>query len=205
MDLQSTDSVHWHAGKGTADTSEEGYDCGDTGWLSSEEIEQISDLLWDKQADDAILFHEFASIATQTMIRPEELLQLRRRNTWLSESSDYASKSGPIKLIEILSKGANKNSKTSRLLSWVVRNRELDHLCPWFWIAARLMHDYQRMLPGKEGGHYGSMVQVFKDRPKGDCTVLVNGSLDCFLNNATALTSLVLLQSRCTEELPATL
>ncbi len=62
------------------------------------------------------------------MIRPEELLQLRRRKTWLSESSDYAAKSDPIKLIEILSKGANKNSKTSCLLSWVVRNRELDHM-----------------------------------------------------------------------------
>ena len=151
-----------------AATSEEGYDCGDRGWLSQEEIKQISDLLWDKNPDDAILFHEFASIATQTMIRPEELLQLRRRNTWLSESSDYAAKSGPIKLIEILSKGENKNSKTCRLLSWVVRNRELDHLCPWFWMAARLMHDYQRMLPGKEGGHYGTMVQVFQDRTKGN-------------------------------------
>ncbi len=171
-DLLSTDNVRWHAGKREAITGEEGYDCGDRGWLSQEEIEQISSLLWGKQADDAILFHQFASIATQTMIRPEELLQLRRRNTWLSESSDYAAKSGPIKLIEILSKGANKNSKTSRLLSWVVRNRELDHMCPWFWMAARLMHDYQRMLPGKDGGHYGSMVQVFKDRPKGDHTVL---------------------------------
>ncbi|DBB11560.1 TPA: hypothetical protein ACH3X3_006956 [Trebouxia sp. C0006] len=129
-------------GKHKALTGEEGYDCGDKGWLSQEEIKQISELLWDKQADDAILFHQFASIATQTMIRPEELLQLRRRNTWLSESSDYAAKSGPIKLIEIFSKGANKNSKTSRLLSWVVRNRELDHMCPWFWMAARLMHDY---------------------------------------------------------------
>ena len=166
-DLLSTDSVRWHAGKRKAITGEEGYDCGDRGWLSQEEIKQISSLLWGKQADDAILFHQFASIATQTMIRPEELLQLRRRNTWLSESSDYAAKSGPIKLIEILSKGANKNSRTSRLLSWVVRNRELDHMCPWFWMAAGLVHDYQRMLPGKEGGHYGSMVQVFKDRPRG--------------------------------------
>ena len=172
LDVLSTDSIRWHAGKRKAITGEEGYDCGDKGWLSQEEIEQISSLLWGKQADDAILFHQFASIATQTMIRPEELLQLRRRNTWLSESSDYAAKSGPIKLIEILSKGANKNSKTSRLLSWVVRNRELYHMCPWFWMAARLMHDYQRMLPGKDGGHYGSMVQVFKDRPKGDHTVL---------------------------------
>ena len=67
------------------------------------------------------------------------------------------------------------------------------------------MHDYQRMLPDKEGGHYGSMVQVFKDMSKGDYTVLADGSLDCFLNNATTLTSLVLLQSRCTEELLATL
>ena len=142
LDLLSTDSVPWHAGKHKALTGEEGYDCGDKGWLSQEEIKQISELLWDKQADDAILFHQSASIATQTMIRPEELLQLRRRNTWLSESSDYAAKSRPIKLIEIFSKGANKNSKTSRLLSWVVRNRELDHMCPWFWMAARLMHDY---------------------------------------------------------------
>ncbi len=143
-------------------TSLLGYLASDT-WLQN---------VVNKQADDAILFHQFASIATQTMIRPEELLQLRRRNTWLSESSDYAANSGPIKLIEILSKGANKNSKTSRLLSWVVRNRELDHMCPWFWMAARLMHDYQRMLPGKDGGHYGSMVQVFKDRPTGDHTML---------------------------------
>ena len=154
LDLLSTDSVPWHAGKRKAITGEEGYDCGDRGWLSQEEIKQISDLLRDKQADDAILFHQFASIATQTMIRPEELLQLRRRNTWLSESSDYAAKSGPINLIDILSKGANKNIKTSRLLSWVVhhsrtcatmswiicalggaplahmRNHELDHVCP---------------------------------------------------------------------------
>lgn len=75
-----------------AQTSEEGYDCGDRGWLSQEEIEDISKLMWEKQAADAIMFHQFASIATQTMIRPEELLQLRRRNTWLSESSDYNAK-----------------------------------------------------------------------------------------------------------------
>ena len=123
-------TVHQHAGKRKAITCEERYDCGDRGWLSQEDIEQISDMLWDKQADDAILFHELASIATQTMIRQEELLQLRRRNTWLSESSDYTAKSGPMRLIEILSKGANKNSKTSRLLSWLVHNQELDHLCP---------------------------------------------------------------------------
>jgi len=110
-------------------TSLLGYLASDT-WLQN---------VVNKQADDAILFHQFASIATQTMIRPEELLQLRRRNTWLSESSDYAANSGPIKLIEM---------------------------------AARLMHDYQRMLPGKDGGHYGSMVQVFKDRPTGDHTML---------------------------------
>ena len=163
-------------------TGEEGYDCGDRGWLSQEEIKQISDLLWAKQPDDVLLFHQFASIATQTMIRPEELLQLRRRNTWLSESSDYAAKSGPLKLIEILSKGENKDSKTSRLLSWVVRNRKLDHLCPWFWMAARLMHDYERMLPGKEGGRYGTMVQVFQDKPKGmyaDLAVLVSVLFPC--------------------------
>ena len=106
-------------------------------------------------------------MATQTFIRPEELLQLRCRNTWLSESSDYNTKFGPIKLMEILSKGKNKKSKTSRLLSWAVRNRELDHVCPWFWSAAKLMHDYQRMLPGKEDGCYGTMIEVFKDRPKG--------------------------------------
>jgi len=60
----STDSVRWHAGKRKAITCEEGYDCGDRGWLSQKEIEQISSLLWGKQADDAILFHQFASIAT---------------------------------------------------------------------------------------------------------------------------------------------
>ncbi|DBA88809.1 TPA: hypothetical protein ACH3X1_004222 [Trebouxia sp. C0004] len=119
---QDTMRVAKANGKRKAMTSEEGYGCSDKGWLSQEEIKQISDLLWDKQADDAILLHQFASIATQTMIIPEELLQLRCRNRWLSESSDYAAKSGPIKLIEILIKGANKNSKTSRLLSWVVRN-----------------------------------------------------------------------------------
>ncbi len=115
-------------------------------------------------------------MATQTFIRPEELLQLRRRNTWLSESSDYNAKSGSIKLMEILSKGENKKSKTSRLLSWVVRNRELDHMCPWFWSAARLMHDYQRMLPAKEDGCYGTMADVFKDRPKGECVSRVSNT-----------------------------
>ena len=150
-----------------AQTSEDGYDCGDRGGLSKDEIQQISELLWDKQPADAIMFHQFASIATQTMIRPEELLQLRRRNTWLSESSDYYAKAGPIKLMEILSKGENKNSKTSRLLSWVVRNRELDSMCPWFWAAARLMHDYQRMQPGSGDGHYGTMAQLFQERPQG--------------------------------------
>ena len=155
--LLSNTGKHVHI---VAQTSEEGYDSGNRGWLSREEILEISDLMWDKQAADAIMFHRFASIATQTMIRPEELLQLRRRNTWLSESSDYNAKSGSIKLMEILSKGENKNNKTSRLLSWVVRNRDLDHMCPWFWAAARLMHDYQRMQPGSEDGHYGTMVQV---------------------------------------------
>ena len=155
------------AGKRLAQTGEEGYDCGDRGWLSKEEIKEISDLLWDKQADDCILFHQFSGMATQTFIRPEE--QLRRRNTWLSESGDYNAKFGPIKFMEILSKGENKKSKTSRLLSWVVRNRELDHMCPWFWSAASLMHDYQRMLPGKEDGCYGTMTEVFQDRPKGEC------------------------------------
>lgn len=29
------------------------------------------------------------------------------------------------------------------------------------------MHDYQRMLPGKEDGCYGTMTEVFKDKPKG--------------------------------------
>ena len=52
-------------------------------------------------------------------------------------------------------------------MSWAVRNRELDHMCPWFWSAAKLMHDYQRMLPGKEDGCYGTMTEVFKDKPKG--------------------------------------
>lgn len=160
---------YWFAGKRLAQTGEEGYDCGDRGWLSKEEIRDISDLLWDRQADDCILFHQFSSMATQTFIRPEELLQLRRRNTWLSESSDYNAKFGPIKLMEILSKGKNKKSKTSRLLSWVVRNRELDHMCPWFWSAAKLMHDYQRMLPEKEDGCYGTMTEVFRDKPKGGC------------------------------------
>lgn len=168
-----------NTGKRVAQTSEEGYDCGDRGWLSREEILNISDLMWDKQAADAIMFHQFASIATQTMIRPEELLQLRRRNTWLSESSDYDAKSGSIKLMEILSKGENKNNKTSRLLSWVVRNRELDHMCPWFWAAARLMHDYQRMQPGSEDGHYGTMVQVFQDRPKGECSPTPSAAVSC--------------------------
>ena len=157
------------AGKRLAQTGEEGYDCGDRGWVSKEEIKEISDLLWDRRADDCILFHQFSGMATQSFIRPEELLQLRRRKTWLSESSDYNAKFGPIKLMEILSKGENKKSKTSRLLSWVVRNRELDHMCPWFWSAARLMHDYQRMLPGKEDGCYGTMTEVFQDRPKGEC------------------------------------
>ena len=112
-----------------AQTGEEGYDCRDRGWLSKEEIKAISEWLWDKRADDCNLLHQFANMATQTFIRPEELLNLRRRNTWLSESSDYNAKFGSIKLIEILSKGENKKSKTSRLLSWVVRNRELDLTC----------------------------------------------------------------------------
>ncbi len=120
-------------------------------------------------------------MATQTLIRPEELLKLRRRNTWLSESSDYNAKFGPIKLMEALSKGENKKSKTSRLLSWAVRNRELDHMCPWFWSAAQLMHHYQRMLPGKEDGCYGTMAEVFKDRPKGKC-VPVSAVLYCGVN-----------------------
>ena len=159
-------------GKRVAQTSEEGYDCGNRGWVEEEETLQMSELMWNKQAADAIMFHQFASIATQTSIRPEEILQLRRRNTWLSESSDYYAKAGPIKLMEILSKGENKNSKTSRLLSWVVRNRELDSMCPWFWTAARLMHDYQRMQPGSDDGHYGTMVQVFQQRPQGEYRVV---------------------------------
>lgn len=176
-----------------AQTSKEGYDCGNRGWLSKEEILQISDSLWDKPAADAIMFHQFASVATQTMIRPEELLQLRRRNTWLSESSDYNAKSGSIKLMEILSKGENKNSKTSRLLSWVVRNRELDHMCPWFWVAARLMHDYQRMQPGTDDGHYGTMVQVFQDRPKGDHSL----SIDVSVPSLVAITRHLFDQVTC--------
>lgn len=71
--------------------------------------------------------------------------------------------------METLNKGGNKKSKTSRLLSWVVQNRELDHMCPWFWSAAKLMHDYQRMLPRKEDGCYGTMTEVFKDKPHGEC------------------------------------
>ena len=81
--------------------------------------------------------------------------------------------------MEILNKGENKNNKTSRLLSWVVRNRELDHMCPWFWAAARLMHDYQRMQPGSEDGHYGTMLQVYQDRPKGECSPTPSAAVSC--------------------------
>ena len=73
---------YWFAGKRLAQTGEEGYDCGDRGWLSKEEIKDVSDWLWDKRADDCILLHQFGSMATQTFIRTEELLNLRRRNTW---------------------------------------------------------------------------------------------------------------------------
>ena len=43
------------AGKRVAQTNEEGYDCGDRGWIEEAETMQMSDLLWDKQPADAII------------------------------------------------------------------------------------------------------------------------------------------------------
>ncbi|DBA81809.1 TPA: hypothetical protein ACH3X1_007536 [Trebouxia sp. C0004] len=71
----------------------------------------------------------------------------------------------PLKLLEVVSKGVQKTNKTSYLYSWMIRRRQIDHLCPFFWTAARLFHDYQRMQPGQPGNQHGSLVEVIRDGP----------------------------------------
>ena len=50
------------------------------------------------------------------------------------------------------------------------------------------MHDYQRMQPGNGDGHYGTMVQVFQQRPKGNYGFQ---RYICRLSQGAMLTSMV--------------
>ncbi|KAL0033260.1 hypothetical protein WJX77_000951 [Trebouxia sp. C0004] len=135
-------------------------------YLEDSEMAAISTFLWEsKSADDCILYNCFSSTGSQTLIRDTELLQLQRMRSSLSKSSQYQTSFGPLKLLEVVSKGVQKTNKTSYLYSWMIRRRQIDHLCPFFWTAARLFHDYQRMQPGQPGNQHGSLVEVIRDGP----------------------------------------
>ncbi|KAL0049420.1 hypothetical protein WJX82_001944 [Trebouxia sp. C0006] len=147
-------------------TVDDGYEASDRKYLEDSEMAAISTFLWDsKSADDCILYNCFSSVGSQPLIRDTELLQLQRMRSSLSKSSQYQTNFGPLKLLEVVSKGVQKTNKTSYLYSWMIRRRQIDHLCPFFWTAARLFHDYQRMQPGQPGNQHGSLVEVIMDRP----------------------------------------
>ena len=149
-------------------TVDDGYEASDRKYLEDSEMAAISTFLWDsKSADDCILYNCFSSVGSQPLIRDTELLQLQRMRSSLSKSSQYQTSFGPLKLLEVVSKGVQKTNKTSYLYSWMIRRRQIDHLCPFFWTAARLFHDYQRMQPGQPGNQHGSLVEVIMDRPSG--------------------------------------
>ena len=143
----------------------------------------ISASLWNSNsADDCILYNCYSSVGSQTLIRDTKLLLLQRMRSCLSESSQYQTSFGPLKLMEVVSKGAQKTNKTrqpikqahdprwvrslcnqpaSYLYSWMVRRRQIDHLCPFFWVEARLFQriyqrSYQRIQPGKPGNQHGT-------------------------------------------------
>ena len=153
--------------KEVAQTADDGYEASNKKYLENSEMAAISASLWSsKSADDCMLYNCFSSVGSQTLIRDTELLRLQRMRSFLSESSQYQTSFGPLKLMEVVSKGAQKTNKTSLLYSRMIRRR-IDHLCPFFWTAARLFHDYQRMQPGKPGNRHGSLVEVTKNRPSG--------------------------------------
>ncbi|KAL0018011.1 hypothetical protein WJX79_004676 [Trebouxia sp. C0005] len=152
--------------KEVAQTAEDGYEASNKKYLEDSEMAEISASLWNsKSADDCLLYHGFSSFGSQTLIRDTELLLLQRVRSCLSESSQYQTSFGPLKLMEVVSKGAQKTNKTNLLYSWMIRRRQIDHSCPFFWGAVRLFHDYQRMQPGKPGNRHGSLVEVMRDRP----------------------------------------
>lgn len=154
--------------KEVAQTADDGYEASDKKYLEDSEMAAISASLWNsKSADDCILYNSYSSVGSQTLIRDTELLQLQRVRSCLSESSQYQTSFGPLKLMEVVSKGVQKTNKTSLLYSWMIRRRQIDHLCPFFWVAARMFHDYQRMQPGKPGNQCGGLVEVIRIRPLG--------------------------------------
>ena len=154
--------------KEVAQTADDGYEASDKKYLEDSEMAAISASLWiSKSADDCILYNCYSSVGSQTLIRDTELLQLQRMRSSLSESSQYQTSFGHLKLMEVVSKGVQKTNKTSLLYSWMIRRRQIDHLCPFFWVAARLFHDYQRMQPGKPGNQHGGLVEVIRNRPSG--------------------------------------
>ena len=123
--------------KEVAQTADDGYEASDRKYLEDSEMAAISTFLWDsKSADDCILYNCFSSVGSQTLIRDTELLQLQRMRSSLSKSSQYQTSFGPLKLLEVVSKGVQKTNKTSYLYSWMIRRRQIDHLCPFFWTAA---------------------------------------------------------------------
>ena len=155
--------------KEVAQTADDGYEASNKKYLEDSEMAEISASLWNsKSAYDCLLYHCFSSFGSQTLIRDSELLLLQRMRSCLSESSQYQTSFGPLKLMEVVSKGAQKTNKTNLLYSWMIRRREIDHLCPFLWGAAHLFHDYQRMQPGKPGNLYGSLVEVMRDNPSGN-------------------------------------
>ena len=154
--------------KEVAQTADGGYEASNKEYLEDSEMAEISASMWNsKSVDDCLLYHCFSSFGSHTLIRDTELLLLQRMRSSLSESSQYQTSFGPLKLMEVVSKGAQKTNKTNLLYSWMIRRRQIDHSCPFFWGAARLFHDYQRMQLGKPGNLYGSLVKVMRDRPSG--------------------------------------
>lgn len=155
--------------KEVAQTAEDGYEASNRKYLEDAELEQMSARLWDSNsAEDCMLYNCFTSIGSQTLIRATELLHLLRMRTFLSESAQYQTSLGRFKMLEVVSKGEQKSNKTNFMYSWMIRRRQIDNTCPFFWTAARLFHDYQRMQPGRPGSAYGSMVDVMTSRTRGD-------------------------------------
>ena len=119
--------------KEVAQTADDGYEASNKKYLEDSEMAEISASLWNsKSADDCLLYHCFSSFGSQTLIRDTELLLLQRMRSCLSESSQYQTSFGPLKLMEVVSKGAQKTNKTSLLYSWMIRRRQIDHSCPFF-------------------------------------------------------------------------
>ena len=106
--------------KEVAQTADDGYEASNKKYLEDDEMAEISASLWNsKFADDCILYHCFGSVGSQTLIRDTELLQLQRMRSCPSESSQYQTSFGPLKLMEVVSKGAQNTNKTNYLYSCI--------------------------------------------------------------------------------------